>query len=112
MSEGAACSEGRRPKASGGGNRGHGHEWWCGARYGDLGATRTAAYRGRCDAANWWRELRAMNEWGIAMTAASLCAIRGARWLSGRAVAWPIERRRAERASLLYRAKVMRYRSC
>ena len=52
MSDGAAGSEGRRPKASKGGNRGNGHV--CGAaRYGDLNAARTAGGGRRCDAAGW-----------------------------------------------------------
>jgi hypothetical protein len=50
MSEGATGSEGLRPKASKGGNRGQGYVGGA-PRYGDLGAARTAADGGRCVAA-------------------------------------------------------------
>ena len=73
--EGWSRARGRRPKASRGGNRGNGYVGRCDGRYGDLGAARTTADGRRCDAASWWRVLRAMNERGTAMTAASRCAI-------------------------------------
>src|ERR1700676_2962264 len=53
MSDGAAGSEGRRPKASRGGNRGQGHVGGAAITYGDLIAAgeRSTRWRGRSNAA-------------------------------------------------------------
>jgi len=75
MTELATGTEGRRPKASRGGNRGNGYVWRCVVRYGDFGAGRTAADGGRCDAADWHALQRRLNEWRAASKVASLWAI-------------------------------------
>ena len=74
MSDGAAGSEGRRPKASKGGNRGQGYVGRCGARYGDLDAARTAGDGRRCDTANWQVVDGVLNERGVLMSAVDACA--------------------------------------
>ena len=75
MSDGAAGSEGRRPKASKGGKRGNGYVWRSGARYGDLGAGRMVGDGRRCDAASWQAVDRLLNERGVVMSALDPCAI-------------------------------------
>src|ERR1700693_6383237 len=72
---GATGTEGRRPKASKGGNRGNGYVGRCGARYGDLSARRTADDGRRCDAARRQAVDRLVNEGGVGLNAANPCAI-------------------------------------
>src|ERR1700693_2291875 len=72
---GATGTEGRRPKASKGGNRGNGYVGRCGARYGDLSARRMADDGRRCDAARRQAVDRLLNEGGVGLNAANPCAI-------------------------------------
>ena len=75
MSDGAAGCEGRRPKASRGGNRGNGYVRRRGGRYGDLAPARTTAEARRCDAASWRTVQRVLNDERTVANVAIVCVI-------------------------------------
>ena len=101
MIDGAAHAEGRRPKASRGGNRAGGNVWGCRGRYGDLSAAGAACELRPIDRAH----RSAMMQWLSGSSRPNGDELigkrafpRGSRCVPERAAPWPVEERQGRRA--------------
>ena len=106
---GAACTGGRRTQTSKGGNRGRGRGWR-GLGYGDLSAADEVGEWSRGAPASLWMVKRLLDERRVASNSVSCRTIWDDGRLSGRALPWPVERRRVRRSDLRGCDAVMRCR--
>jgi len=98
----SANLQGRKPR--------EGARSWRDVGYGDLRAAGEVCDWSRAGSASWPRVERLVNERRVALSAVNWRSICDDRWISERALPWPIERQRARRSDLRDCAAVMRCR--
>src|SRR5512142_2691928 len=71
-----------------------------GLGYGDLSAADEVGEWRRGAPASWWMVKRLLDERRVASNSVSCRTICDDRWMSGRALPWPVERQRVRRSDL------------